>query len=99
MTINKPLPTLPTATRTRPTSACRCGCGRLTQRMFAPGHDARLKGLIIRQIRGVMTNADIAEWGGQATADAVTKAIADKALMKRWDIAIETPAVEAKKAS
>ena len=99
MTTNKPLPTLPTATRIRPTYACRCGCGRPTQSTFAPGHDARLKGLILRQIAGVMTNADIAEWGGQATADAVTKAIADKALMKRWNITIEAPKAEVAKAS
>ncbi len=30
---------------------CLCGCGTETARRFAPGHDARLKGVLIRAFR------------------------------------------------
>ena len=83
------LPTLPTS-RTRDLASCACGCGQMTQRTFTPGHDSRLKGLMIRVVRGVMTIEDVEAWGGKETAAAVTRGLKDKALMKRWNIAEET---------
>ena len=89
----KPLPSLPSSsTRTHALVRCGCGCARLTQRTFAPGHDARLKGLVVRAVRGVMTLAEIEEWGGEATRKAVEGVLANPGLLKRWNI--EVPEVE-----
>ena len=88
---NRSLPSLPSVARIRPVFSCSCGCGSLTQRSFAPGHDARLKGLIIRVVRGVMSLEDVRTWAegrGEQTVTAVTKAMANAALMKHWNIAI-----------
>lgn len=85
------LPSLPSVARVRPLFSCTCGCGLLTQRAFTPGHDARLKGLIIRVVRGVMTLEDVRTWAedrGDQTVAAVKKAMANAALMKRWNIVI-----------
>ena len=91
----KPLPVLPSlTTRIHAWVDCRCGCGQQTQRTFAPGHDARLKGLIVRVVRGVMTLQEIEEWGGERTRKAVEEGIADKALLRRWNIEIPTVEVE-----
>lgn len=92
------LPTLPT-NRTRPISMCACGCGRLTQRTFAPGHDARLKGLMIRVARNVMTLEDVREWGGIDTMEAVRESLTDARLMKRWNIEAPEVTVEEEAAS
>jgi hypothetical protein len=91
MTTNNRLPALPSVSRIRPMFSCSCGCGSLTQRSFTPGHDARLKGIIIRVVRGVMTLDDVREWAegrGEQTVAAVTKAMANKGLMARWNITI-----------
>ena len=79
------LPTLPT-NRTKASTKCACGCGRLTQRTFAPGHDRRMKGLMIRVARNVMTLEDVRDWGGIDTMEAVREAMEDGRLMKRWNI-------------
>lgn len=42
------MPKMQMAPLTRP---CACGCGEPTSRMFRPGHDARLKGELIRANR------------------------------------------------
>lgn len=90
------LPALPSVSRVRPLFTCSCGCGGTTQRAFVPGHDARLKGIIIRIVRGVMTFDDVKTWAneigrGEQTVAAVKKAMANAALMKRWNITIEAP--------
>lgn len=36
-----------------PTRDCACGCGNETKSIFAPGHDARLKGQLQRLERGM----------------------------------------------
>lgn len=96
------LPALPSVGRIRPSFSCACGCGSLTQRSFTPGHDARLKGLIIRLVRGVMTLDDVRTWAdeigrGEQTVAAIKKAMANAALMKRWNI--EIPKEESKKSA
>ena len=96
MTTLNSLPALPSVSRLRPQVRCACGCGFLTQRTFTPGHDARLKGLIIRVVRGLMTLDQVAEFGGPDTRKAVAKAMTDKALMRRWNIEIAEPSKEAK---
>lgn len=83
------LPALPTMTRGRSASNwtnCACGCGQGTQSTFAPGHDARLKGLMIRNLRGVMTLEEIEDWGGVETRKAVEKALKDRRLIERWNL-------------
>lgn len=90
------LASLPSVSSARPQSPCACGCGRLTGRTFAPGHDARLKGGCVRVARGLMTLKQIADAIGQvegpargkAFADAVRKALADRQLMKRWNVEV-----------
>lgn len=89
------LPSLPSTSKQRPMRPCGCGCSYPTQRTFVPGHDARLKGLIIRQVRGLMTNAEIAEWGGKGVAEAVTRSLKDAALLRRWNITVPEVEVEA----
>ena len=97
--VNLPaLPALPSSARSaRPLSSCVCGCGGLTQRSFVPGHDARLKGLIIRVLNAVMTLDEVEAWGasigrGPQIRAAVEKGIASPALLKRWNI--EVPAAD-----
>lgn len=80
------LPALPSVSSARPLVKCACGCGRLTSRTFAPGHDSRLKGGCVRVARGLLSLAQIAEIMGRPFADAVRKAMADKALMRRWNV-------------
>jgi hypothetical protein len=105
MNTNK-LPTLPslTTSRTHATSECACGCGGFTQRMFTPGHDSRLKGLIIRLTRGVMTIEAIEEWAdefgrGAQTVDAVTKGMSNAQLMKNWNLTKDVAAFKAAEAA
>lgn len=80
------LPSMPGSTRKGDLHNCACGCGFLTQRTFVPGHDSRLKGLILRLTRNIMTLEAIVEWGGSSTARAVEIAIEDAGLMKRWNL-------------
>ena len=92
------LPALPSSARVRPSRSCVCGCGGVTQRSFVPGHDARLKGLIIRVLAGVMSLDDVAAWGdsigrGPEVRAAVEKGMADAALLKRWNIEVPEPGV------
>jgi hypothetical protein len=87
------LPTLPTLPKVNATRPCACGCDRLTQRTFAPGHDARLKAVMIRVIRGVMTIDEVRTWGGDGLAKATEAGIKDAQLMKRWNITIEDAAI------
>jgi hypothetical protein len=37
-----------TATKVKETRPCLCGCGTKVTRFFAPGHDARLRGMLLR---------------------------------------------------
>lgn len=76
-------------------ATCRCGCGGNTQATFVPGHDARLKGLVIRVTRGVMTLEDVGTWGGESVEIAVAKAMDDKAMMTRWNLTGEVAAYKA----
>lgn len=97
---NNSLPALPSVPRVRPLFSCACGCGSLTQRTFTPGHDAKLKGIIVRVVRGVMSLEDVKTWAdefgrGTQTVEAVRKAMANKGLMQRWNIVV--PKEEAKK--
>lgn len=91
------LPRLPQISKstTRAWGKCACGCGGGTQSTFVPGHDARQKGIIIRLVRGVMTEADIAEWGGEAVLVATMKAMDDKGRMERWNLTDEVAAYKA----
>lgn len=100
MTTNKlpQLPSLPSTRRPGAQRKCACGCERLTQRTFAPGHDARLKGGVIRHIAG-MPIAEIAEIMGQAFADAVTATLANPARLRAWSIEYTAPAVQEEIAS
>lgn len=82
------LPSLPSVSSARPQVPCACGCGRRTGRTFAPGHDARLKGGCVRVARGLMTLKEVAEHMGKPFADAVRKALADRQLMKRWQVEV-----------
>jgi len=88
------LPSLPSMSKQRPMRPCACGCSMPTQRTWYPGHDARMKGLILRYVGGVLDLEAIAEWGGKETARMVTVHMKDKALMTRWGIVI--PKEEAK---
>lgn len=64
-----PLPKLPArARKPRPQVQCACGCGALTGRTFAPGHDSRLKGWVLRVERGIVKLADIPDGERQAVA-------------------------------
>lgn len=84
------LPSLPSSS-TRPSHPCACGCGRSCKGTFAPGHDARLKGGCVRVANGSMTLDQVAEVMGRPFADAVKRALANRALMARWQV--EVPAV------
>lgn len=82
------LPSLPSVSSTRPLVKCACGCGRLTSRTFAPGHDARLKGGCVRVARGLLSLKQVADAMGKPFADAVKKALADRVLMRRWNVEV-----------
>ena len=75
------LPKMPKAAR-KPKALvpCGCGCGGTTTRSFAPGHDSRLKGWVLRVERGVVKLADIPDGERQAVKAAIAaKASATKA--------------------
>lgn len=76
----RPLPPLPSSARLRPLVDCECGCGESTQRRFAPGHDSRLRGWVIRVVRGVCTIEWIREHVSPGEADAVLQAISERRL-------------------
>lgn len=86
------LPSLPSVRRMRP---CACGCSLPTQRTWFPGHDARMKSIILRVVNGVMTLEDVGEWGGEAVMRATARAMADVKLMERWNVNIPEAEVEA----
>ena len=60
MTNSKRLPSLPGLPSIKQLSNCACGCDRMTQSRFAPGHDSKLYGRIKRVKAGVFdpTQAD-----------------------------------------
>lgn len=94
---SKRLPILPSMPKGRGATAwnkCACGCGGGTQSTFVPGHDARLRGLMIRSLRGIMSLEEIAEWGGQETRKAVEAGLRSPQLIKRWNL---EPEIEAAK--
>lgn len=96
---NNSLPSLPSVPRVRSLHSCACGCGSLTQKVFTPGHDAKLKGIIMRVVRDVMTLDDVKTWAdgfgrGAQTVEAVKRAMANKVLMQRWNIVIPKKEVE-----
>lgn len=63
------LPKLPKAARKpKPLVPCACGCGSTTTRTFAPGHDSRLKGWVLRVERNIVKLADIPDGERQAVA-------------------------------
>lgn len=67
-----PLPALPkSARKARPTQPCECGCGTPTSARFAPGHDSRLRGWILRVERGVVKLAEIPNGERQAVKAAM----------------------------
>lgn len=75
---------------TPPGGDCRCGCGRPTRKLFAPGHDARLAGMVAREVVEIWAREGVAET--QAVTDALAKlpsgALRDKAYaqaQKLWD--------------
>jgi hypothetical protein len=43
------------------THDCLCGCGQETLSLFAPGHDARVKGILLKVERGELTRDSIPE--------------------------------------
>jgi hypothetical protein len=45
----------------RRTHDCLCGCGQETLSLFAPGHDARVKGILLKVERGELTRDAIPE--------------------------------------
>lgn len=96
---NFTLPALPSIARARAIRPCGCGCGRTTTREFAPGHDSKLKAIVMRVVAGVMTEADVrayAEAIGAGKGDAMWKAVretlANKARLATWKI--EVPEVK-----
>jgi hypothetical protein len=52
----KPAPSAPSAPR-----ECACGCGRAVRKLFAQGHDARVKSLLSKVLRGEAEIADLPE--------------------------------------
>jgi len=58
-----PLPKMPSVRNRKPkaTQPCACGCGTMTQRTWAPGHDARANGWAIRIERDICKMADVPE--------------------------------------
>jgi hypothetical protein len=96
-TARKQLPNLPSMPKGRAISnwaKCRCGCGGNTQSTFVPGHDARLRGLMLRTLRGIMTLEQVEEWGGIGTRKAVESALRDANIIARWNL---QPEIEAAK--
>lgn len=83
-----PLPSLPSISKMKATRPCACGCGFTTTRRFAPGHDARAKGWIIRIVRGVCGFDAMSE----GEADGIQALMADEATMKAWRLLEEVTA-------
>jgi hypothetical protein len=47
-----------------PVRLCECGCGAAVRRRFLPGHDARLRGRLVREARaGDLAHAELARLG------------------------------------
>jgi len=55
----------------KPERPCACGCDQMTKSRFTPGHDSRLKALVLRVERKVMTLAEIEKFGGKKQRQAV----------------------------
>jgi len=89
----KSLPSLPSTSKQRPLRPCECGCGLTTQRMFAPGHDSKLKAVVLRVVAGVMDLNAVEAWGGLSRRKAVEATLANTERLTRWGI--EIPEVEA----
>jgi len=51
----------PKAPKPRKTHDCVCGCGIETLSVFAPGHDARVKGLLLKVERGELSRDAVPE--------------------------------------
>lgn len=68
-----PLPKMPRLKRLpkAKTNDCRCGCGTKTANKFAPGHDSRLKGWMLRIERGLLKLEDIPDGERQAVEAAI----------------------------
>jgi len=49
------------AKKQRSSHNCLCGCGGETLSLFAPGHDARVKGIILKVERGQMKTDEVPE--------------------------------------
>jgi len=56
----------------RITHKCLCGCGRETSGLYAPGHDAKVKGILLKIERGNLEKSDcpntvapFVKWSGQ----------------------------------
>lgn len=61
------LPKLPTAARKpKPQVECACGCGSMTKGTWFPGHDATHNGLVLRIVRGVMSEEQVVALVGEA---------------------------------
>ena len=68
-----PLPKLPRLKREpkAKTHDCGCGCGTKTAGRFAPGHDSRLRGWVLRVERGIVALADVPDGERQAVERAL----------------------------
>ena len=69
------LPKLPKLPRQHALRPCECGCGRDVPRRFAPGHDSRLRGTILRVRTGVMSLDEVANLIGIGCAEAAAEAL------------------------
>lgn len=57
------LPALPSSSKPRRLRACSCGCGTPTASTFAPGHDSKLKGWVIRfEMNAAAIREALADW-------------------------------------
>ncbi len=65
--------------------SCDCGCGLKCHNMFRPGHDARVKGGVIRFIAG-MPIAEIQKVMGKPFADAVIATLGNAERLAAWGI-------------
>ncbi len=86
------LPRLPKGRMARNWNECACGCGGGTQSTYVAGHDGYMKGVILRYLRGQMDLVEITEKCGEATSKAVETHLADKNLVKRWNLGPEVAA-------
>lgn len=80
------LPPLPSAARNRAFQGCECGCGGQTLRSFVPGHDSRLKGLVLRKLKGVMDDDAIEAFAGPDGLAAVNATLTNAARIKAWKL-------------